>query len=229
MMINVESTRLHKEIFEQPSIIHSLAAQNEVVFREIKRGLSQRGIKHVVIAARGASDNAGRYAKYLFGGRNHLVVSLATPSLFTIYDSPPDLSQAMVLGISQSGQSPDIVQVVQTAQEQGALTVAICNNPDSLLAKTAEIMLDIHAGPELSVAATKTYTAQLALIAMLSNVIAGKEAGTELETLPEAIDVALSANSMMAELAAHFWSIRHIASSCPGIIMAIGESHSGIL
>ena len=93
---------------------------------EIKR----RDIQYVVIAARGTSDNAGRYAQYLLGAMNGLYVGLATPSLFTIYDAPPRFGNALVLGISQSGKSPDIVAVLAEARRQGALTAALTNFPE---------------------------------------------------------------------------------------------------
>lgn len=211
MMSQLESTHLHQEIYEQPSVIRRLVTGNADALSRIQQAYSERDIAHVVIAARGSSDNAGRYAKYLFGAHNRLVVSLATPSLFTIYQSPPNLAKALVLGISQSGQSPDVSQVVETARRQGGVTIAICNDADSTLAKSAEFMLDIQAGPELSIAATKTYTGQLTLIAMLSKVLAGQDPAEDLSPLPDAVEAALATYSIVEELAAHFWSIRHIA------------------
>ncbi len=123
------------------------------------------------IAARGTSDNAGRYAKYLLGAHNQLVVSLATPSLFTIYAQPPYLKDSLVLGISQSGKSPDIVSVLTEGRKQGALTAAITNIPDSDLGNAADIVMDLQAGPEISLAATKTYSTQLTTLALLSTAL----------------------------------------------------------
>ena len=93
---------------------------------------------------------------------------MATPSLFTYYQQPQKLENALVVGVSQSGQSPDIVSVLGEGKRQGNLTLAITNAPNSPLAQSADIVLDIEAGPELAVAATKTYTAELMVIAMLS-------------------------------------------------------------
>jgi glucosamine--fructose-6-phosphate aminotransferase (isomerizing) len=124
------------------------------------------------LAARGTSDNAGRYANYLWGAMNGIPMALATPSLFTYYQQPPRLKNALVVGISQSGQSPDIVSVVQEGKRRGNLTLAITNAPDSPLAQTVDFVLDIEAGPELAVAATKTYTTELMAIAMLSAALA---------------------------------------------------------
>jgi glucosamine--fructose-6-phosphate aminotransferase (isomerizing) len=119
------------------------------------------------IAARGTSDNAARYAQYLFGIHARIPVALATPSVHTLYESPPNLGHALVVGISQSGKSEDIHRVIADARKQNALTVSITNDPDSPLAQAAEYHINLMTGTELSIAATKTYTAQLAAVAML--------------------------------------------------------------
>ena len=123
-----------------------------------------RSITHIIIAARGTSDNAARYAQYLFGANNHIPVALATPSLYTLYESPPTLKDSLVIGISQSGRSPDIVSVIEISREQGQPTLAITNNPESPLAQSAEWVIDLQAGEENAVAATKTYTTSLAAL-----------------------------------------------------------------
>ncbi|MCA9322159.1 MAG: SIS domain-containing protein, partial [Planctomycetes bacterium] len=159
---------LHDEISEQPAVLSRLAAQARPGVLDIGRALRDRDIDMVYIVARGSSDNAGLFAKYLFGSHNHLPVAMALPSLFTMYAAPPRLKRALVIGISQSGQSPDIVLAVAEAKRQGAPTVVITNDPDSPLAAQGEFVIDIAAGDESAVAATKTYTAQLMAIAMLS-------------------------------------------------------------
>ncbi|OQX63839.1 MAG: glucosamine--fructose-6-phosphate aminotransferase [Anaerolinea sp. 4484_236] len=103
-------------------------------------------------------------------------MALATPSLFTYYQQPPKIKNALVVGISQSGQSPDIVSVLEEGKRQGNLTLAITNNSASPLAKKADFILDIQAGDEKAVAATKTYTTELMAIAMLSAAMSGEEA-----------------------------------------------------
>ena len=120
-----------------------------------------------MIAARGSSDNAARYAQHLFGRFWGLPVALATPSLHTLYDAPLRYDDALVIGISQSGASPDVASVVAAATEQGALTIAITNEPDSALGSAARHVIDLQTGPERSVAATKTYTASLGAVAAL--------------------------------------------------------------
>ncbi len=167
-MKQIKDTFLYREIHEQPEVLARLLEAEQKTARELAAEIRRREIGQVVIAARGTSDNAARYAKYLLGAANGLLVGLATPSLFTIYQQPPRFGNALVLGISQSGKSPDIVSVVAEGQRQGALTAAITNEPASDLGQTADFILELHAGEERSVAATKTYTAELAAIALLS-------------------------------------------------------------
>jgi glucosamine--fructose-6-phosphate aminotransferase (isomerizing) len=136
-----------------------------------------------VIAARGSSDNAARYAQHLFGRFWGMPVGLATPSLHTLYDAPLDYRDALVVGISQSGASPDVAGVVAAAAAQGAITVAITNEPGSALGAAARHVIDLRTGPERSVAATKTYTASLGAVAAL----VGADAG-ELAAIPDAME-----------------------------------------
>jgi glucosamine--fructose-6-phosphate aminotransferase (isomerizing) len=159
---------LHSEIFEQPERLASLLAQQRQTVFDIAKAIRSRNVQYAFLAARGTSDNAGRYANYLWGAHNGIPLALATPSLFTYYQTPPRLNNALVVGVSQSGQSPDIVSVLEEGRKQGSLTLAITNIPDSPLAKAAEFVFDVQAGPEKSVAATKTYTAELMAIAMIS-------------------------------------------------------------
>lgn len=158
---------LSQEIHQQPGVISVLLAKETAAVNKIAKSIRHK-FKYVVIAARGTSDNAARYAQYLFGVHNQLQVALATPSLFTMYDTPPNLKGALVIGISQSGQSPDIVSVLAEGKYQGCPTLAITNDSDSPLAQTADYLIPLHAGEEKAVAATKTYTASLAALAILS-------------------------------------------------------------
>jgi glucosamine--fructose-6-phosphate aminotransferase (isomerizing) len=167
---------LHSEILEQPDRLADLLKSQKALVAEIAAEIKKRDVSYVMLAARGTSDNAGRYANYLLGGRNGLALALATPSLFTYYQTPPRLKNALVIGISQSGQSPDIVSVLAEGKKQGCLTLAITNEPDSPLAKTADFVLAIFAGAEKAVAATKTYTTELMVLAMLSAALDGSAA-----------------------------------------------------
>lgn len=160
--------RLESEIFEQPAVLARLLDGESERVQEIAAAVQSRKVCYVLIAARGTSDNAARYGQYLLGAYNRLPVGLATPSLFSVYKEPPRLEHGLVIGISQSGQSPDIVAVLAEARRQGGPTLAITNDPGSPLAGEAEFVIPLHAGEERAVAATKTYTAQLAALALLS-------------------------------------------------------------
>jgi glucosamine--fructose-6-phosphate aminotransferase (isomerizing) len=166
---------LHSEIFEQPERLASLLNKQKHTVLEIAKVIQSRNVQYAFLAARGTSDNAGRYANYLWGAHNGLPLALATPSLFTYYQSPPRLHGALVIGVSQSGQSPDIVSVVEEGKRQGCLTLAITNVTDSPLAKAADLVLDVQAGAENAVAATKTYTTELMAIAMISTALSNSE------------------------------------------------------
>ncbi len=191
---------LHDEIFEQPIRLRGLLAQRQRV-EEIAAAIRRSEVRYVFLAARGTSDNAGRYANYLFGAQNSLPVALATPSLFTYYRQPPRLEGALVIGISQSGQSPDIVSVLENGRRQGCLTLAITNAPHSLLAQTADLVLDIQAGEEKAIAATKTYTAELLALAMLSAALRNDEImWDELGRLPGFVEEALAQDAEIAHM-----------------------------
>jgi len=176
---------LRSEILEQPAVLERLLRSQRDRVSEIAEKIRGYGVRSIFLAARGTSDNAGLYAKYLWGSMNRLPVALAAPSLFTIYRTPPDLTGQLVVGISQSGQSPDIVSVVAEGRRQGALTLAITNDASSPLAAEAEMVLEIGAGTESAVAATKTYTGQLLGIAMVAAALHDDSALFEtLERLP---------------------------------------------
>jgi len=178
-------SHLSTEIAEQPAVLQRLLDQERETMEQVAAAIREYDPRYVVIAARGTSDNAARYGKYLFGAANRLPVALATPSLFTLYQRPPRLENALVLGISQSGASPDIVSVIQEGRRQGALTVVVTNDPGSPLATAAAHTLQLHTGVEQSIAATKTYTASLMAMAMLSTSLAEDETRWQaLQSLP---------------------------------------------
>lgn len=201
---------LRSEILEQPAVAARLLARAGDIAR-VAAAVRDREVEHVVIAARGTSDHAAIYAQYLFGVRLGLPVALATPSVLSLYGAEPRFGRALVIGISQSGASPDIVGVVAAARRQGVPSVALTNEPSSALARAADHVIDLGAGPELAVAATKTYTAELLTLAILGAAL-GQEgdplgADPALADVPAAIEEALAtedeAGSIATELAPH--------------------------
>ena len=196
---------LFSEINEQPERIKALLASQRKNVERIAAEIKKRDIEYVFLAARGTSDNAGRYANYLLGAMNGLPLALATPSLFTYYKRPPKLKNALVIGVSQSGKSPDIVSVLEEGRKQGCQTLSITNEPDSPLAQASDFVLDIHAGTEKAVAATKTYTTELMSVAMLSAALSGNKAQwNDLSKVAAWMRQALKQNDFLAQAAQRY-------------------------
>ncbi len=201
---------LHDEILEQPAVTARLLARRADV-EAIAAALRGRPIDLVLIAARGTSDHAAIYAQYLFGVFHRLPVALAAPALTSIYGVTPRMERALVIGISQSGRSPDVVGVLAAARAQGAATIAITNVAASELGTAAEFVVDIGAGPEKAVAATKTYSSSLLAVAMLATALGGGRSdalgGTDaarwssLDQLPALMDAALAGETAVMEAA----------------------------
>jgi glutamine---fructose-6-phosphate transaminase (isomerizing) len=193
---------LLSEIAEQPDVLARLFTSQRAVAGAVADRWKRSSPTHVVIAARGTSDNAARYAQYLWGQRAGLTVGLAAPSLFGPEVSPPRLTGAVVVGISQSGASPDLVAVIEEAVRQGRPTLAITNEAASPLAEAADQVLLLGAGPERAVAATKTYTAQLAAVALLAHALApGEEDDVGFAAVPGAVSAALDGYDEVAAVA----------------------------
>jgi glucosamine--fructose-6-phosphate aminotransferase (isomerizing) len=158
---------LESELREQPSALATLLEREAAHAREVAEVFRRDDIRYVLIASRGSSSNAARYAQYLLGRANRVPVMFATPSLYTIYEQPPKLDGAIVIGISQSGASPDVASVLAEARRQGRPTIALTNDSGSPLAQQADHVLPLNAGEERAVAATKTYLNSVGAIALL--------------------------------------------------------------
>jgi len=215
------TTTTEREIAEQPQSIARTLEVNHNEIEALGRELSSRPVTAVMIAARGSSDNAGVYAKYLFQGFNGVPVAMATPSLYTFYHTPPRLKDIFVLGISQSGQSEDIVEVMAEARRQGALTASITSDARSPVAAQSQHVLKLETGPEKAVAATKTFTSSLALVAGLSAAWQqSQERKTALSALPGLASATLAAARGPVDLSAP--TFRHI-SRC--VVLSRGFSY----
>jgi glucosamine--fructose-6-phosphate aminotransferase (isomerizing) len=179
---------LEAELREQPAALERLLDRQGDRAREIAGIFGRDDVKYVLIASRGSSGNAARYAQYLMGRAHRVPVMFATPSLYTIYEQPPRLEGAVVVGISQSGASPDVASVLAEARRQGRPTVALTNAPGSPLAQEADSVLLLEAGDERAVAATKTYLNSLGAIAMLFAAADGPVAEAELARMPSVLE-----------------------------------------
>ncbi len=200
--MSAELERLLAEIGEQPAVVARLLDQQLAAVGEIARTIRARDPSAIVLVARGSSDNAAVYGRYLFEVCNRRLTSLAAPSGLTLYGRGPRLDQTVVIGVSQSGQGEDVVAYVRAAREQGAITVAIVNDETSPLAQSAEWVLACLTGPELSIPATKTVTAQMTLLALLSSSLEQLDrAADTLSGLPSALRAALELRPLAAELA----------------------------
>jgi glucosamine--fructose-6-phosphate aminotransferase (isomerizing) len=197
------------DIAEQPGVYADVLAHGTAEITRIAAIIAERRPRSIVFTARGTSDHAALYGAYLTEIRLGLPASLASPSVVTVYDARPDWSDSLVIAVSQSGGSPDLAQVLAAARASGALTLAVTNNPDSRLAGEAELHLDVRAGHERAVAATKTYTAELLTLLLL---IEGIRTGTgrldaaeaaAIDKLPELAQGVLD-NTAAAELAGRY-------------------------
>ncbi len=160
-------TYMWNEILEQPEVLQRCVNSNEKTILNIVKDIKSRNINSIVIAARGTSDHAGIYAKYIIESLIGIPVSLAAPSIFTIYGKKMKLNNSLVIGLSQSGKAADVLEVIKSANESNALTLTITNDTESPLAKQAQYHLFCDAGIEKSVAATKTFTSEMMLAAQL--------------------------------------------------------------
>ena len=187
------TTLLEQELRDQgAALARSAQTGGEAVSRAAAL-LCGADVNHLVIAARGSSDNAARYGQYLLGAEDGLSVGLATPWLFGHGHQAPRLAGAAVLAISQSGRSPDVIAVLAAARAQGRPTIAITNETRSPLAAVADALIALDVGPERSVAATKTYLASLQALARIAAAIAPERVGgVWLDGLPELVSATAS-------------------------------------
>lgn len=187
-----QNPKMLQEVRQAPEVVTRLLEHNREAARKLADAIRQRDPKFAMTIARGTSDHASNFLKYALETQLGLVTASAIPSSVTIYGAKPRLEGALVVAISQSGQSPDVVGMLEAARDAGALTVAIVNAPDSPLEATAEFVLPMHAGPELAVAATKTFVSSLvAPLQVIAALTPGRELGDALSGLPTMLTKAL--------------------------------------
>ncbi len=187
---------MHTEIHEQPEWVARAIDSERQAAATLARAIRDNDIRFVVMAARGTSDNAATYAKYLLEIVTGLPVALAAPSVHTLYDAKLNLANSLVMGISQSGQGTDIVEMLRSSRAAGAITACITNSPESPITTVSDHVLLCNAGQEKAVAATKTYTTALAVVALLSGLIADhRELLDNLQFAPDAMRKTLQVES----------------------------------
>jgi len=189
-----------REIAEQPDALASTIAGERAKISRLGNFLQSRDIDLIVLVARGSSDNAALFGRYLLEITTGIPVSLSAPSVHTLYKAKLNLSHAVVVGVSQSGEGEDINQVLQNAKNGGAFTIGITNEPSSAMVNVVDETLLMHGGRERSVAATKTFTGQMILFYMLAAELANREFDWSYEDIPQLTAQALEHETYIKEL-----------------------------
>ena len=182
----MSGSKMSAEIREQPEVLERILDEGWDEVSSASRVLREGGLRSVMIAARGTSDNAALYAKYLLEVLLGVPTALASPSTFTLFESRMNLEGVLVVGISQSGESQDVLETIRRSGELGASTLTVTNDEGSAMAEAAQHHFFLRAGKEESVAATKTYIAELMMLYLLVSALKGEERlGHEVRRLPE--------------------------------------------
>jgi glucosamine--fructose-6-phosphate aminotransferase (isomerizing) len=196
------------EIRQQPAALaRTLESELEKIY-ELQRMFDRRRPRMILLVARGTSDNAAQFGKYLFEIANSIPVSLAAPSVFTLYHGNLDFEDVLVIGISQSGESTDTNAVLQQAREQGAVTIGITNESASAMSSIAKHVLCVRAGREESVAATKTYTCQMLALYLIAYALGGDIELDDLRRVPECVEGALRLDATVREIAVEYRAMK---------------------
>lgn len=193
-----------KEIRQQPLVLEKTIKAESKKLTKIGKFLQDREIDLIILVARGSSDNAALFGRYLLETKCGIPVSMSAPSVYTLYKSKMNLKRALVVGVSQSGEGSDINQVLSDAKTFGAFTLGITNNSKSLITKTADETLLIQTGKEKSVAATKTYTGQMLHFYLLANALLPKTKRIDLEKIPYFVNEALGLEDKVKSIAERY-------------------------
>src|ERR1700754_5268890 len=188
------------EIAEQPAALARTIAEERSKTKALGKLLKSRNIDLIVLVARGSSDNAALFGRYLLEITTGIPVSLSAPSVHTIYGAKLKLDHALVVGVSQSGEGEDINRVLENARAGGAYTVGITNEVNSSMTKLVDETLLTHGGRERSVAATKTFTGQMLLFYMLAAALSDAAGALRYEAIPDYAAAALSHQESIRQL-----------------------------
>lgn len=191
-------SKMLEEIREQPAALERTLKEELPAIEKLRERFRTRKPRYILLAARGTSDNAAQFGRYLLEITTGIPVSLAAPSIFTLYQASVNLDGALVIAISQSGESTDTNLVLERAREQGVPTIGITNEPASSLARLAEFSFLVRAGKEKSVAATKTYTGQLLMLYLLAYALGAEIKPDDLARVPEWAAAALTLEDEIA-------------------------------
>lgn len=210
-------SKMMEEIREQPTALQRTLQEELKAAEALRTRLTRQRPRLVLLAARGTSDNAALFGRYLLEITTGIPVSLAAPSIFTLYGSGIDLRDVLVVAISQSGESTDTNLVLNEAKRAGSMTIGITNESQSTLAQTAEHVLLVRAGREKSVAATKTYTGQLLALYLLAYALGSPIDVSDLQRIPDAVEAALGLEEEIAARAERYTFIHRALSVARGL------------
>jgi glucosamine--fructose-6-phosphate aminotransferase (isomerizing) len=213
-------SKMLEEIREQPAALERTLESELPGIEELRRRLSASRPRLIVLAARGTSDNAAMFGRYLLEISTGIPVSLAAPSIVTLYDANIDYRDALVVAISQSGESTDTNAFLERGRAQGVVTVGITNEPGSTLARISEHLFLVRAGREKSVAATKTYTGQLLAMYLLAYALGADIDLEELRRLPDHVAAALSLELKIRDVSERYTFMDH------AVVVARGLNYS---
>src|SRR5947207_478094 len=189
-----------QEIGEQPAALEKTIAEEREKMRRVAQSVLRKDVDLIVLVARGSSDNAALFGRYLLEITTGIPVSLSAPSVHTLYNAKLNLRRALVIGVSQSGEGEDINRVLENARACGAFTIGITNEPESSMVKLVDETLLMRGGHERSVAATKTFTGQMMLFYMLAAALSGDRNSIDYERIPEFTARALEQKPAIVEL-----------------------------
>jgi len=215
-------SKMLEEIRQQPAVLQQTLAQELDAIPALRKVFAKRKPRLIVLAARGTSDNAAQFGRYLLEITTGIPVSLAAPSIYTLYESTVNFDDVLVVAISQSGESTDTNVVLERARKRGATTIGITNERNSALARLSEHVFLVRAGKERSVAATKTYTGQLLILYLLAYALGARIRVDDLKRLPEWTNSALSLEPEIAERAACYRSMEH------AVVVGRGLNYSNV-
>ena len=213
-------SKMLQEIRQQPTALQNTLKLELPGTNHLRRLFSRKKPRLIVLAARGTSDNAAQFGRYVLEITTGIPVSLAAPSIFTLYQASMDFREVLVIAISQSGESTDTNVVLEQARSMGALTIAVTNEPESTMVRLAESVFLVRAGKEESVAATKTYTGQLLIFYLLAYALGAAIEVNDLRRLPDWTSQALKLEEDVAERAERYRFMDH------AVVVARGLNYS---
>jgi glucosamine--fructose-6-phosphate aminotransferase (isomerizing) len=198
-----------QEIGQQPAALARTLTKETRKVLKFGEFLSSRDLRLIVLVARGSSDNAALFGRYLLEITGNIPVSLAAPSVHTLYRARLNMKNTLVVGVSQSGEGTDINRVLENSKKSGALTLGITNEPGSSMARLADEVFLIGAGKERSVAATKTYTGQLLIFYLLASALQGGRGLDNLRRLPDLASESLSLSTKIQSIVERYRFMNH--------------------